>query len=290
MILDRQYLEDCARRALSEDLGETGDLTVRLSLPEDRRCVAQITTRQEGVLAGVEIARACFSQLDQSVEFGPEDLRDGAALRAGEVVATVEGGAAALLAAERTALNFLQRLSGIASLTRKYVAAVADLGTTILDTRKTTPGLRLLEKHAVSVAGGINHRVGLFDGVLLKENHFLLSGQDYEAVVRQVCHAVDSPVVVEARTEDEALAAVAGGSAVVLLDNFEPGPELARIVSVIRDRADRLGRALEIECSGGVTLSTVRYFAECGIDRISVGALTHSAEAVDMSMLTNRLQ
>ncbi len=280
---------DIVQRALEEDLGRVGDLTVAASVPPGTQGEAVLLARQEGVLAGVEVARACFRALDAEVSFGADDLADGAALLPDAVMMTVRGSAAALLSAERTALNFLQRMSGIASRTARYVAAVEGCAVQVLDTRKTTPLLRDLEKYAVRVGGGCNHRVGLFDQILLKENHFALSGRPYQEVVERAVAGATAPVVAEAQTIGEGLAAVAGGAAIVLLDNFRPGAELSAAAAELRRVAAEQCRTVEIEASGGVTLASVRAFAECGVDRISVGALTHSVEALDMSMLTKAL-
>jgi nicotinate-nucleotide pyrophosphorylase (carboxylating) len=212
--------------------------------------------------------------------------RDGETFAPGDLVLHVAGSMRALLVAERTALNFVQRLSGIATATRAFVDAVAGTRARILDTRKTTPGLRLLEKEAVVSGGGCNHRFGLFDQVLLKENHFAFARpSSYEETVRRCVEGQAAPVVAEARNVAEALAAVRGGAAVVLLDNFAPGEALRAAVAAVRSAASAQGRAVEIEASGGVDLRTVRAFAESGVDRISVGAITHSAPAVDLSLL-----
>lgn len=279
--------------ALAEDLGDAGDITAQTALAAGRPGTARILARAPGVLAGMEIAKECFRQLDDRVEFGPPigatpgaEAADGTRLAVDEVLLTVAGDARALLAAERTALNYLQRLSGVATRVAAFVAAVEGLPARILDTRKTTPGLRGFEKYAVLVGGGANHRIGLFDQVLLKENHFAMSDRSYEEVVRAAVGIVDAPVIAEAQTLEEGLAAVAGGAGVVLLDNFRPGASLREAVSEIRAAASRIGTSVEIEASGGVTLDTVRSFAECGVDRISVGALTHSVPALDLSMLS----
>jgi nicotinate-nucleotide pyrophosphorylase (carboxylating) len=284
-----ESVSETVQRALAEDLGDSGDLTARLTLPAGVRGAATIVAREAGILAGVGVAHECFRQLDATVEFGVDDLDDlddGAELVPGRTVLTIRGDSAAILAAERTALNFMQRLSGIATKTRAFVDAVAGLPVRIMDTRKTTPNLRALEKAAVRVGGGTNHRVGLFDQVLLKENHFAMAGRPYEDVVRAAATAVNGPVIAEAQTATEAVAAVAGGAGVVLLDNFEPGSELVAAVRAIRSRVQRMGGAVEIEASGGVTLANVRAFAECGVDRISIGALTHSVAALDLSLLS----
>jgi nicotinate-nucleotide pyrophosphorylase (carboxylating) len=242
-------LHDCVRRALAEDLG-----TETLAVDADVTCHLAVPRR------------------------------DGDLVTPGDPVLEVTGAAPAILAAERTALNFLQRLSGIATAVRAMVDAVAGTGAVVLDTRKTTPGLRWLEKRAVVAGGGKNHRFGLFDQVLLKENHFALARPTpYEDVVRRCVAGQSKPVVAEARTEAEAVAAVRGGAAVVLLDNFAPGPELRRAVAAVRSAA--AGRAVAIEASGGITPGNARAFAECGVDRLSAGSITHSAPALDLSLL-----
>ena len=284
-------LRDCVRRALVEDLGNeelqlAADVTTTLGVPAGVRGTASIRAKASGVLAGGAAARLAFELLDPGVRVqGAGD--DGTEVGPGALVLTVSGLLVALLAAERTALNFLQRLSGIATLTAKFVAAVAGTGARILDTRKTTPGLRWLEKRAVVAGGGVNHRFGLHDQVLLKENHFAAARPaGYEAVVRRCVAGQDRPVIAEARTIDEAQAAVRGGAAVVLLDNFAPGPDLRAAVAAVRAAAAAARTPVEVEASGGVRLDNVRAFAECGVDRISIGALTHSAPALDLSLLT----
>ncbi|MCR9247788.1 MAG: carboxylating nicotinate-nucleotide diphosphorylase [bacterium] len=263
------------------------DVTSHLAVPADARGRARMVSKASGVLAGLDCATAAFRLLDSGSRV---DLarRDGDAVEPGVEVLRVEAAMPALLAAERTALNFVQRLSGVATLTRQFVDAVAGTGARILDTRKTTPGLRLLEKAAVVAGGGHNHRIGLFDQVLLKENHFALARPvGYEEVVRRCVDNPDrtAPVIAEARTVDEAVAAVRGGADVVLLDNFAAGKPLRAAVAAVQATAHELSRQVETEASGGIDLQTVRAFAECGVDRISVGAVTHSAPALDLSLL-----
>ena len=283
-------LRECVRRALAEDLGNEAlsvdaDVTSRLSVPAGCRGRARLMAKSTGVLAGLACAIESFQVLDPTARCQAYGV-DGKRFAHGDVVLVVEGDMRALLAAERTALNFVQRLSGIATATRAYVDAVAGTGAKILDTRKTTPGLRRLEKAAVLAGGGVNHRIGLFDQVLLKENHFgFAKPVSYEETVRRCVQAQSLPVVAEARNEDEATAAVRGGAAVVLLDNFAPGAPLRAAVAAVRAAAVAAKRTVMAEASGGVQLSTVRAFAECGVDRISIGALTHSAPAADLSML-----
>lgn len=278
------------RRALAEDLGSevldvACDVTSRLAVPEGRRGRARVVAKSEGVLAGTACAAAAFTLLDPQAACTIHRL-DGQSFQRGDLVLEVASDMRCLLAAERTALNFLQRLSGVATATRRFVDAVAGTGARILDTRKTTPGLRLLEKAAVAAGGGQNHRIGLYDQVLLKENHFgFAKPATYEATVQRCVREQHAPVVAEARDVAEARAAVRGGAAVVLLDNFAPGAPLRAAVAAVQQEAAAVGRRVMTEASGGVTLATVRAFAESGVDRISIGAITHSAPAVDLSLL-----
>jgi nicotinate-nucleotide pyrophosphorylase (carboxylating) len=283
-------VRDCVRRALAEDLGAdtldaAADVTTRLSVPAGRRGRARLLAKSIGVLAGLSCAIEAFRLMDAAAQCRAH-VQDGARFAPGDVVLEVDGDMRALLVAERTALNFVQRLSGIATLTRAYVDAVAGTGVAILDTRKTTPGLRQLEKAAVVAGGGMNHRLGLFDQVLLKENHFgFARPASYEQTVQRCVRAHGGAVIAEARDADEAAAAVRGGASVVLLDNFAPGAPLRAAVAAVRAAADAAGRRVLTEASGGVELRTVRAFAESGVDRISIGALTHSAPASDLSLL-----
>ncbi len=288
MELPAALVDELVARALREDLGPRGeDLTTAIVLPRPRRAAARIVAKAEGVLAGLPVAAAAFRACDAAVELRPAKA-DGDLVARGELVLEIAGDAAGLLRAERTALNFLQRLSGIATLTRSFVSAVAGTGARILDTRKTTPGLRVLEKYAVRQGGGTNHRIGLFDQILLKENHFACAAPDsVEQVVARAVAASPTgvPVVAEARDLDEALGAVRGGAGVVMLDNFELGVRLAEAIAAVRAEARRVMRTVAIEISGGVVLDNVRAYADCGVDRISIGALTHSARALDLSLL-----
>jgi nicotinate-nucleotide pyrophosphorylase (carboxylating) len=283
-------VRDCVRRALAEDLGSADldvalDVTSRLAVPAGTRGRARLLAKAPGVLAGLACAVEAFRTLDpRAVCHARKD--DGQAFRPGDVLLEIEADMRSLLAAERTALNFVQRLSGVATATAAFVAAVAGTSARILDTRKTTPGLRLLEKAAVVAGGGDNHRLGLHDQVLLKENHFAFARPaSYVDTVRRCVAGHARPVVAEARTVEEATDAVRGGAAVVLLDNFDPGGPLREAVAAVRRAAASAGRSVLTEASGGVTLRTVRAFAEAGVDRISIGALTHSATAVDLSLL-----
>jgi nicotinate-nucleotide pyrophosphorylase (carboxylating) len=277
---------DLIERALAEDLGD-GDLTTRAVVSEGARARALIRQKEPGVIAGLDVARAVFEHVDSDLEWVahcPQGLWREAGL-----VAEIFGSAASLLAAERVALNFLGRLSGVATLTARYVRAVEGTGARILDTRKTTPGLRALEKQAVRAGGGMSHRSGLYDGILVKENHAALAGGVGEAARLAAAAAAPTPeaggdpllVEVECATLDEVEDALAAGVPRILLDNMAPDA-LRRAVELAKGRA-------ELEASGGISLETVRAVAETGVDYISVGALTHSAPALDVSLLIEPL-
>ncbi len=258
------------RAFLAEDVGD-GDLTSESVVPADARLEAFLLLKEEGVVCGLDVAEAVFRELDPDVEF--ERRAAEGDLTTGEV-ARVAGNARALLTGERTALNLLGRLSGISTLTRRYVDAVAGTGATILDTRKTTPGLRALEKLAVRTGGGTNHRFGLYDGVLIKDNHLRLGGGVAESVRRAQGQGV--PVEVECETLDDVREALDAGADILLLDNMTL-PQLNAAVLFVDGRA-------KTEASGGVTLETVRDVAATGVDFISIGALTHGARSLDVSM------
>ena len=269
-------IEPVVRMALAEDLGRAGDVTAQACIPEGARMRAVFAARKAGVLAGIDCVRLAVLAMDPdaSVEL---KLRDGDAFVAGAVLAEVEADARAFLAAERTALNLLGRLCGIATLTRAYVEAVVGTKARIADTRKTTPGLRALEKHAVLCGGGVNHRFGLDDAILIKDNHVAVCGGVGEAVRRaraSVGHLMKVEVEVDGLDQlDEALAA---GPDVVMLDNFT--------LPMLREAVARTAGRITLEASGGVNLETVRGIAETGVDVISVGALTHSAPALDVGL------
>jgi nicotinate-nucleotide pyrophosphorylase (carboxylating) len=276
---DAQTLDQLVLRALAEDVGDA-DITSEATVPLGARAVATITQKVPGVVFGLDAAEAAFLALDPDVRLerlGPEgEWRDPP-----QPVLRATGDARALLAAERTALNFLQRLSGIATLTARCVYAVEGTGARILDTRKTTPGLRRLEKAAVAAGGGVNHRAGLYDMVLIKENHARLVG-GVGAAVRAAAEAFpDVPLEVECRTRAEVDEALAAGATRILLDNMGPD-ELRAIVAHVGGRA-------RLEASGGIGFDTLRAHAETGVDWISIGALTHSAPALDLSLLLEAL-
>ena len=263
------------RLALTEDLGG-GDVTTDAVVDESAIGRARIEARQEGVLAGSEVAELAFRELDPEIRV-EWHCPEGGAISKGVRVATIVGKARAILSAERVALNFLQRLSGIATTARAFVKAVEGTGVGILDTRKTTPGLRFLEKHAVLAGGAGNHRFGLFDGILIKENHILAAGGMKQAMERVKGVSEGLPVVIEAKTAEEALDAADLNPTRVLLDNFTPGA-IANLVRRLR------GSGVEIEISGGIRLTNVRDFAIPGVKYISIGALTHSAPALDLAL------
>ena len=272
-------LQEIVRAALAEDVG-SGDATTLATVGAAARARATITQKAPGVLFGLDAAEAAFAQLDESAAFerlSPEGVWQAAGTR----VLRIEGSARALLSGERVALNLLQRLSGVATLTARYVEAVQGTGVQILDTRKTMPGLRALEKAAVRAGGGRNHRTGLYDAILIKENHVAAAGGIAAAIERARSAYPDLPLEVECRNEDEVGQALATGAPRILLDNMSPG-ELRAICARVGDRA-------ELEASGGITLDTVRAHAVEGLDFISVGALTHSAPALDLSLILEPL-
>ena len=278
MGIELTELEPLVRRALAEDVG-SGDLTTQATVRAGARARARITQKQPGVLYGLDAAQLAFALLDAGARFAT--LAEEGVWRSGGPVLDVEAEAAALLSAERTALNLLQRLSGVATLTARYVEAVRGTRARVLDTRKTTPGLRLLEKAAVVAGGGTNHRVGLFDAILIKENHAAMAGGVGEAVRLARASAPDVPLEVECRTDEEVDEALAAGAPRLLLDNMSPA-QMRAIVA-------RVGGRAELEASGGIDLETIRDVAETGVDFISVGALTHSAPSLDLSLLLEPL-
>ncbi len=276
-----ESLEEIVARALSEDVG-SGDVTAEATVPADARGRARIVQKRPGVVYGLgvvaETMRQCgVDDIDNLVVEG--QWRDAVPAE----VLFASGRAAALLAAERTALNFLGHLSGIATLTARFVEAVAGTGAAILDTRKTTPGLRELEKAAVLAGGGRNHRMGLYDAILIKENHIALAGSLAKAVYGARNAYPDLAVEVECRDLDEVAYALGTGADVLLLDNMDP--ETLRGAVRLRDENAGAGKPPSLEASGGVDLTTVRDIAESGVDFISIGALTHSAPTLDFSML-----
>jgi nicotinate-nucleotide pyrophosphorylase (carboxylating) len=272
--LTRAYLEAKVREALDEDLGSgRRDVTTDAVVPPGRRARAALTAGAGGVVAGLAVAEEVFRQVDPAIEFEAA-AADGARVAPGDVVASVSGPLVGLLRAERTALNFLQQLSGVATLTRRFVDAAG--ATAVMDTRKTQPGLRPLQRHAVLAGGGTSHRYNLETALLVKDNHVVAAGGTAAAVRRARAGAPGLPVEVEVETLAGLAIALAEGAEVVLLDNMT----VSEVAEAVRVTA---GRAV-LEVSGGVRLDTVAAYAATGVDRVSVGALTHSAPALDFSM------
>jgi nicotinate-nucleotide pyrophosphorylase (carboxylating) len=265
------------RMALDEDLGAGGDVTSRATLPPDKLIHGRIRAKANGVIAGLPLVREVYRMLDPAVAV-VEQVQDGDHVTAGTVICEVGGPAASVLTGERTAINFLQRLSGIATLTARYVAEVSGTRAVILDTRKTTPGQRMLEKYAVKMGGGQNHRIGLYDGVLIKDNHIDAAGGITNAVrmARAADYARDLPLVVEVKDEAELREALALKPTRILVDNHT--------IDQLRRAVEIAGGVVPLEASGNVRLDNIRAVAETGVDYISVGALTHSASALDLSM------
>lgn len=278
--LNPTALQNLCRAALAEDVG-AGDATTLAVVPENLEVCARLLAKQDCVCAGLPVAEAVFHELSRTLAFEPVK-QDGDFCPAGSVLARISGSARAILTGERTALNFLQRLSGIATLAKQYVAALGKNSTTrILDTRKTTPGLRMLEKYAVAAGGADNHRFGLYDRIMIKDNHRALAAIDgpfgiTRAVKAAREHYPDLDVEVEADSLDEVMEAVEVGADYILLDNMSD-EEMGEAVERVQ------GRAL-LEASGGITLERIANLAKIGVDFISVGALTHSAAAVDISL------
>lgn len=263
---------------LREDIGR-GDITTQSIVSPDARGAGKFLAKENLVICGLEVAEAVFAHLDPETGEIETNYNDGDAVEAGTVFATLKGYADVLLTGERVALNLIQRMSGVATLTRQYVKAIEGTNATIIDTRKTTPGLRMLEKYAVTVGGGKNHRYGLDDGVLIKDNHIALSGGITKAIVaakRKIGHL--HKIEVEISNWAQLREAVEAGADIVMLDNQTPD-EAAKLVEMARS----LNPNVLLEASGGMDLDRVRLFAEAGVDLISVGRLTHSAKAVDIS-------
>lgn len=279
LALGAAFVRAEVRRFLAEDVGD-GDRTTRLTVSPGASATAAIVARQACVVAGLDVAREVFHQLDAAVVFQPGSA-DGDGVPEGHAVARLSGSAAAILTGERTALNVLQRMSGIATLTRRYVDAIAGTGAVVSDTRKTTPGLRLLEKYAVRAGGGRNHRIGLFDAVLVKDNHVVAAG-GMAAILAAIAGAPpDVPVQVEVDSLGQLTAVLEHRVGAVLLDNMSPETvrEAVRLV-----RAAPGGDRCWIEASGGITLADIRAYADAGVDTISIGALTHSSTSVDLAL------
>jgi nicotinate-nucleotide pyrophosphorylase (carboxylating) len=270
-------MEDVIKRALAEDIGR-GDVTTNSIVPESANLTAKLIAKGPGIIAGLAVAEAAFRWLDRRVRFKPI-VAESDHVHAGETLAEIEGPARAILTAERTALNFVGRMSGIATLTWEFVNEVSQTKARILDTRKTAPNLRLFDKLAVRIGGGANHRMGLGDMILIKDNHIDFAGSIAEAVKRASAANAGLDVEVEARTLDDVAECLRAGVSWIMLDNM-PLDEMRQAVALSAGRA-------KLEASGNVTLSNVRTIAETGVDYISIGVPTHSAQALDVSLVVN---
>lgn len=272
-----QLIDDLLTLAFAEDVGD-GDHTTLSTIPADERGVQRLIIKEEGVLAGVEMARRVFAKFDPDLKMTVY-IEDGAHVKPGDIAFEVEGTVRSLLQTERVMLNIMQRMSGIATQTARYQARLEGLKTKVLDTRKTTPGLRMLEKEAVRIGGGCNHRIGLFDMILIKDNHADFAGGITQAVNAAKAYCKEKgknlKIEVEVRDTPEILEALEAGVDRIMLDNFSP--------ERTREAVKLIGGRVEVESSGGITLDTLRDYGECGVDFISVGALTHSVKGLDMS-------
>jgi nicotinate-nucleotide pyrophosphorylase (carboxylating) len=275
--LPRDYVVDLVERALREDVGDVGDVTTTATVPAGTTGVADFVPRKPGVVAGLPVAQYVFERVGQGRVEWQERAEDGAWAGARDVIATVEGPVRDILTAERTALNILCHLSGVATVTHQWVAAVEGTGAQIRDTRKTNPGLRLLEKYAVRAGGGVNHRMSLSDAALVKDNHVAAAGGVVAAFDAVRSQYPGLPLEIEVDSIEQARAVIDAGAELVLLDNMEPWA-MATVVAYAR------GRAVRLEASGGLTLEVARAVADTGVDYLAVGALTHSAPVLDIGL------
>ena len=278
-MIENDLIESLLNLAFAEDIGD-GDHSTLSCIPADKKGKAKLLIKEPGVLAGVEIAKKVFHKFDPDLKM-EVFINDGAEVKPGDIAFIVEGKDQSLLQTERTVLNIMQRMSGIATKTRQYVKLLDGLHTRVLDTRKTTPGLRVLEKMAVKIGGGVNHRMGLFDMIMLKDNHVDFAGGIEKAVNKTKAYLKEKgknlKIEVEVRNLDELRQALAvGGVDRVMFDNFDI-PTTKEAVKIVNGQ-------VETESSGGITIKTLRSYAECGVDFISVGALTHSVKGLDMSL------
>lgn len=275
-----ELIDDLLTLAFAEDVSD-GDHTTLSTIPADAKGRQRLIVKEEGILAGVEIARRVFEKFDPSLKM-TEYIGDGTRVRPGDIAFEVSGSVRSLLQTERIMLNIMQRMSGIATTTARYQQKLEGLPAKVLDTRKTTPGMRLLEKMAVKIGGGHNHRIGLFDMILIKDNHVDFAGGIPQAVAaaKAYCEAngKDLKIEQEVRNTEEIMQAIEAGVDRIMLDNFTP-ERTVEAVRLIREKAP----AIEIESSGGITIDTLRQYGEAGVDFISVGALTHSVKGLDMS-------
>ncbi len=277
---EKEHIISIIKEALAEDLGTGGDHTSKSTIPEQTQGKAHLLIKESGIISGIEVAQLVFQLLDPEMRFTPF-LADGAKIKVGDIAFEVEGNVISILSAERLALNFLQRMSGIATQTSEMVEIIGDLQCKLLDTRKTTPNMRIFEKMAVRAGGGYNHRFGLFDMILIKDNHVDFAGGVAPAISKaieyQKINGLSIPIEIEVRDFDELEEALqTGGFQRIMLDNFTT-EDMQKAVQIIDGR-------FETEASGGITKDTLRKYAETGIDFISVGALTHQIKSLDMSL------
>lgn len=272
-----ELIDDLLTLAFAEDVGD-GDHTTLSTIPADEMGKQRLIVKEEGIIAGIEIAKKVFDKFDPELKMTTY-IADGTHVKPGDIAFVVEGRVRSLLQTERVMLNIMQRMSGIATVTAKYQAKLEGLKTKVLDTRKTTPGLRMLEKEAVRIGGGCNHRIGLFDMILIKDNHVDFAGGIKEAIesAKKYCKETgrDLKIEIEVRNTDEINQALEAGVDRIMLDNFTP--------ERTREAVELINGRVEIESSGGITIDTLRAYGECGVDFISVGALTHSVKGLDMS-------
>ena len=272
-----ELIDDLLTLAFAEDVGD-GDHTTLSTIPADEMGKQRLIVKEEGIIAGIEIAKKVFDKFDPELKMTTY-IADGTHVKPGDIAFVVEGRVRSLLQTERVMLNIMQRMSGIATVTAKYQAKLEGLKTKVLDTRKTTPGLRMLEKEAVRIGGGCNHRIGLFDMILIKDNHVDFAGGIKEAIesAKNYCKETgrDLKIEIEVRNTDEINQALEAGVNRIMLDNFTP--------ERTREAVELINGRVEIESSGGITIDTLRAYGECGVDFISVGALTHSVKGLDMS-------
>jgi nicotinate-nucleotide pyrophosphorylase (carboxylating) len=275
MALNKNLIQNIITAALKEDI-QTGDITTNLIIPRGQKAKAYFLAKESGVIAGLPVAKEVFKKLDNKILW-KSFIKEGGCVQAGTIIAEVKGDLRTLLSCERTALNILQRMSGIATLTSTYVDAVKDTNVKILDTRKTAPGLRLLDKYAVKTGGGKNHRIGLFDMVLIKDNHIKTAGNITNAVSKiKTGSKKKIKIEVETRTLDEVVEAIMCKVDIIMLDNMA--------VETMRKAIKLIDRKTKTEASGNVNLNTLKKIAKTGVDYISVGAITHSVKALDISM------
>ena len=289
--LDLEKIRDIVQLAIKEDIGD-GDITSKIFIPGGSETKGMLIAKEAGIVAGLPVAGYVLSQIDENLIF-TSNIEDGSRVKKGTIIGSVKGLTLSLLSAERLVLNFLQRLSGIATATNRFAEKIKGYGTQIMDTRKTAPGWRYLEKYAVRVGGGINHRMGLYDQILIKDNHLKAMGSEKEngtisRLVRKAREQIENGMLIEVEVEDlcQIKDVVDAGVDIILFDNMEPSKirEAVDIVREIEKNQDAgTGKAILTEASGNITIENVEEYADAGVDRISVGAITHSARALDIS-------